>query len=311
MLVCACLVSFNLSAQIADTTANTDAHVQDTVKTVDSLDRYGDLTAEISTLKDKMRQDSATLAQTSRRNNVWTKSNPFMLYYGSLKFKDKDAGVEYKSDLSAGMSKNHNYYLHSRAIADLVKIGLDVTWIDFNVTRFEKGSGFSLGNITGNITSGNYSNFDDYFNDAYGNANDYNEGIDVQSIINKMDLGKYMITYSMGLGPSVTVVPFYTLNQEILDKIKVIVSFQYLPTFSGLLLTGKNYDNAFCSGYTGLWRYRISLSFARFGIGVEHRWGKGTMNKWNISGDEEEFGFDSDKFDSKLSGTFFFIGYKF
>ena len=51
----------------------------------------------------------------------------------------KDAGFA-QSDWGVSITNGRTYYLHKRPIADMVKIGLDWSWVDFNIAKYDVGA---------------------------------------------------------------------------------------------------------------------------------------------------------------------------
>lgn len=274
------------------------------------------LRQELEDVRNKMHEDSLNNAQRWRDEKIWgKKSSPMMILYGSQSLQDENSPLKLKSDLAFGFSKRRTYYLHSKPIAGMVKIGLDVTWFETYIARYAKGKGISLGNMMGNITSGTYDNYDDYFNAADKAALNEEEVGNLSGLMNSIDVGKWQGNFSMlGIGPSVKVVPFYALNKSALDKLKVTAYFHYVPTYTVFLRTGDE-DTSASGGYLGQMRYGLNLSFGRIGIGVEHQWGKGKLTNYDFDEDDEnsenEFDITTKKSTYKTSSTRFYIGIKF
>ncbi len=253
--------------------------------------------------------------------NEWKSSSPIGISYGSQTLKEDVTGIEYKSSFSIGILKRHTYNLHKYPIGDVLMFGLDLNWFEMNVARFEKGKGLSLGNmmnsVAGNVTSGNYSTFDDYFNDAYQSAPSENdEDEDFNGALNRLNVGKYQLNaHLIGIGPSVKWAPFGAGMNSTLEKIKLTAYFHYLPTLTALVFTGEGDDeNTFCGGYMSCWRGGASLQFGRFGVGVEHYWGSGNLKKWKIGDDDEQddgLNVTSEKRKYLMSGLRFYVGLKF
>jgi hypothetical protein len=170
--------------------------------------------------------------------------------------------------------------------------------------------------MMGNVTSGTFDNYDDYFNAADNAALDASDEGRISGFLNTIDVGKWQYSLSaLGVGPSVKVVPFYALNKKFHDKIKVTLYFHYVPTFTAFLRTGEN-DTSVSAGYVGQMRYGANLTFGRFGIGFEHQWGKGKLTNYDFdeSGESEsgaEFNITTDKSTYKTSASRFYIGFQF
>lgn len=293
------------------------AQTADSTLTADN-DEVTQLREEVAQLREEQDRTFKQLRKQSRQEDMWPKSSPIMISYGNQTLEDEALGVKYKSDLSLSVSKRHTYDLHRSAIAGMVKIGLDVSWFDVSVARYEKGKGLSLGDLSqslmGNVTSGVYGSFEDYFNTADNKALAASDHQGLSDIINRVDLGKFQISANVvGIGPSVRVAPFYPIGKRWLDKIKVGFYFHYLPTFSALVFTSENEDPVVCGGYMSCWRYGGNITFGRIGIGVEHQWGEGKLKKFNFGSDDDDEGINitSEKVNYLVKGTRFYVGFRF
>lgn len=112
-----------------------------------------------------------------------------------------------KSDFALGLSKRCTYFLHSKPIAGMVKFGIDMTWFEAYLSRYAKGKGILTGNMMGNVTSGTFDNYDDYFNAADNAALDASDEGRISGLLNTIDVGKWQYSLSaLGVGPSVKVV---------------------------------------------------------------------------------------------------------
>lgn len=282
-------------------TQNTDSLLQ----TVQALSQ------EVSQLR---KGNANEMEALKRQQKIWKKSNPLMLSIGSQTLTEVEAGTKYKSNLAVSLSKLRTYYLHSKPIADMIKFGLDVSWFDISYARYEKGKGINgaLSNLTGTVTDGTYNDMDDYFNHAYGSASSYtDDDVNIDMAWDRINLGKHSLTYNMGIGPSIKVVPFYALNKAALDPIKASLYFHWLPGATGIIFTGDDI-NASYGALLKHYAFGFNLSYGRFGIGVEHRWGSAKLNNWQADDDEEyEESSSSDRIEYKLASTRFYIGIRF
>ena len=289
-----------------------------TTTTVSAQEDIASMRQEINELKAQLAEKDKKEANNAQQEKMWRSSSPMIITYGENAIEDEAAGVKYKSDLSVGFAKRHTYYLHNKAIAGMVKFGIDVAWTDFNFTRYAKGKGLSVGtmvnDVMGNVTSGNFNSYEDYFNAAYNNAQGAEEHIDVSGMLNRLDVGKYQLDATIiGLGPSVKIAPFHPIGKAWLSNIKVSGYFQYLPTMTTLLFSGDE-KTVICGGYMSRWRYGANISFGRFGIGVEHSWGKGNLTSWNVDDDDDDkdgLNITDDKIKYITSGTRLYIGIQF
>lgn len=266
------------------------------------------LSQEVNQLR---KDNQEELNAIQRQQKIWRKSNPLMISIGSQSLTDVEADTKYKSNLSVGLSKTRTYYLHSKPIAHMIKFGIDASWFDISYARYEKGKGINgaLNGFTGTVTDGNYANMDDYFDHAYGSALPYEtEDGDMDMAWDRMNLGKHSLTFNFGVGPSIKIVPFYMLNKPALDKIKASLYFHWLPGATGIIFTGDETE----ASYGALMKhfsFGFNLSYSRFGIGIERRWGEADLTNWQA--DDEDEGSSSDKITYKLASTRFYIGIRF
>ncbi len=283
-----------------------------------NADEVKALREEIEMLKKKQEQSERAEKRSERQESMWPKSAPWLITCGNQTLEDKSLGVKYKSDLSFSFSTRKTYDLHKKAIGGMLKFGLDLTWLDINVTRYEKGKGLSMESLStdllGNVTSGMFNSFEDYFNAADKQALSGNlDDMDIIDIMNRIDVGKFQVSANiLAIGPNIRVAPFYPIGLKWLDKIKIGVYAHYVPTYSALILTEKESDPVVCGGYMSCWRFGANLTIGRIGIGVEHEMGDGTLKKWNFNSDsDDKVNVTTDKVDYSMYGSRLYIGVKF
>lgn len=292
------------------------ANIQDTVPaSLGRQDTLQVLQQQLTALQEKLYNDSVQNASEKRQATIWRKSKPLMLAYAKQSLTDHGypGDPKYKSGFAFSSSFRRTFYLHKKAFGGMVKLGMDVTWFDISFAHYSGGKGIFSGlkdafsNIMGNTTEGTYANADDYFAEAYDNANDYSKGGPDFSV-NDIDVGKMQFSLGIaGVGPSIKIAPFYPLNKPGLDKIKVTLYFHYQPTVTGVAFTG---DKAFFSGgYVGMWRYGANIAYHRWGIGFEHQWGSAKLKTWTDE-EEEDGGSHSGKRKFDFSSTRFYIAFR-
>ena len=247
----------------------------------------------------------STDKELSMAEKMWPSSSPFMLYYENQTLEEQNDNVKYKCNFTVGLTKRHTYYLHKKAIANMVKFGIDACWFDISFTQYAKGKGLWNDDMAGNVTTGTYANYEEYFKAADEKALDENSS----DIFSRMDLGKYQIMLSvLGIGPSVKVAPFYYLNKPFFDTMKLGFYFHYVPSFTTLVFTGDD-DSTVMLGYMGCWRFGGNLSLGRFAFGIESQWGSGTLKRGKINDDSNDNikNFFAEKIKYKQSGLRFYL----
>lgn len=268
---------------------------------------------------------AACLSLMPAKAQLLEKSKPFMIGYENTKLSEDESGVEYKSRFGVALSKRRTYYV-GPSLFKLLRFGIDATWMDLSYAQFEKGKGVGgvFDGMMGTINSGSYDDMNDYFDNAYDNAINGDGGEGSDDLLDRVSLGKHRIAFNVGVGPSVRVAPFSLLGNKVLNKLKVGAYFHWNPGYQALLFTG---DGVEVSHGALLRNFGIgvNISFARVGIGVEHRWGSSKLKNWQFESDDEgdevmpgEPGYETEEPDEQSkhlrynhSTTRFYIGIRF
>lgn len=314
------LTGLHVNAQEADSTV-TDRSQQ----TIDSLRQA------VSDLNQK----TAQMEEDRQMEKVWKRRKWMTLGTGktNLDIEDPEYGtLGYSSQAAFSFSFGKTYYLHRKPIAKMIKVGLDVTWLDLNYARYKKGKGLKF-----NMPS--EGDFDDYLGGLPGNGgydDDYDyPDYDEEDLLN-IDLGMHQVEAGVGIGPSVTVTPFRPLNISALNYVKLAAYFHWMPSYSGVIRTRdaepvwNDMANAFEEaesetvvnhGFCNFFRFGLSLSWKALTIGYEHRWGSAKYNTEGFSDSDfsgDGFGggasedYDGDvKMKHSTKSNRFFIGFRF
>lgn len=191
--------------------------------------------------------------------NVWSRKSYFNPGYVSSKLSSKgdvplnsskNLPLEFESKWGAQIELGHSYTLHKGAIANMVQINLDYTFIDLTVNHYKEDTKI-------------YKEFDNTSQSDY-----LPWGAD-----------KYDLTYGMSLGPSITIAPFTMLNAEALHFFKLNAYCHYGYNI-GMMLMDHHKDNGEKKGLSidyPTWGHGSSLSFGlclswkSIGIGWETR----------------------------------------
>lgn len=165
---------------------------------------------------------------------------------------EKLDAVDYKSkeesELAAFLTWGKTFYLHKKPIANMLKIGLDFTWMDITYARYD-------------IESWEEST------DEWSGMRTFYE---VESDMHRID-------YGMHLGPSVTVNPVSALC--------VNGYFRYAPTFAmSMTKTGDSWDMGY--GYASLFVTGAAVSYKAISLGIEYRFGNTKMNVLSLDPDD-------------------------
>lgn len=324
-LTAACLATLTVKAQVIPDDSEVVTTPVTTAAAAESQDSLKSTIEALTNEVAKMRDEKETREKKARAAATWNKSRPFTIAYENVSLTEEESGLEYKSKMAFALSKRRTYYV-GPALFNMLRFGIDATWMDLSYAQFEKGKGVGgmVDGMTGNTYNGSYDNMDGYFNDAYDNAMD--ESSDGDDIMNRVSLGKHRIAFNLGVGPSVKIAPFTMLDNKTLNKLKVSGYFHWNPGYQALLFTGDELEVS----HGALLRnfgIGVNLSFGRIGIGVEHRWGNSKMNNWQFDDEGEDEGdYDMPDYDDvsddveptagkkinyKHSITRFYIGFRF
>ncbi|MDE6741506.1 MAG: hypothetical protein K2J58_04165 [Muribaculaceae bacterium] len=157
--------------------------------------------------------------------NVWSRKSFFNPGYVSSTLSSKDnialapgdsRKLSLKSAWGAQIQLGHSYTLHRGAIANMVQINLDYTYIDLTGNGYDEDASYMENFHPDKKTPQGYQY------EAWGSK-------------------KYAASYGMSLGPSVTVAPFTMLNSKGLHFIKINGYFHVGYNVGGILYNHK-YD---------------------------------------------------------------------
>lgn len=292
---------------------------QSTNASVPLLDAAED-TTHIVTIADivELQQVVTTQHSTSSHfESVWgNKSYFYLSYITSASLNPKESyelgfsGInnniipKFKADYGFALQLGHNYNLHKKPIANMVNINLDYSYIDLGFTHYKREPG-------------------EYVYDS-----DNNKNPDSSDFLQYMPwcLEKYDINYGMSIGPSVTVAPFTTLNNEQLHFLKFNI-YYHIGYQAGILwmINDKDADAAdddlYSSGTYGIredsdplklnWQhgftqtFGFNLSWKSIGLGFEIKSDNRTYSPFDTS----TFGSEKYKFKGKSSRIYLKICY--
>lgn len=173
----------------------------------------------------------------------------FNIGYAWEKLDAVDYPSKEESELAAFLTWGKTFYLHKKPIANMLKIGLDFTWMDITYARYD-------------IESWEEST------DEWSGMRTFYE---VESDMHRID-------YGMHLGPSVTVNPVSALC--------VNAYFRYAPTFAMSLTQSDGWDMGY--GYASLFVTGAAVSYKAISLGIEYRFGNTKMNVLSLDPDGME-----------------------
>ncbi len=251
-------------------------------------------TQQSSKLDSLEQQVAALQAKDAQRdkndydNAIWKRKKYFMFGYAGQNLETKTPeGIKnkYKSQVAFNLNWGRTYYLHKNAIADILKIGLDWSWINLSFAKYNSGSGIHIN-----------TDYSGYVNNGY------------QDDENEIELGTYQIETGMSIGPSFNIAPFYHVGKG-LQHLKAHVYFHYTPSYS-MFLESYDGENEFSSGFANFFNIGIDIAYKVISVGYEYRWGNA---KYEIS----DFNEDNENYSSKTKTTMntktwsFFVRFNF
>ncbi len=149
-----------------------------------------------------------------------------------------------KSDYGVAVSTGKTYFLHQEPIGDMLKFGIDATWIDLNYGKYSMDFEDFLGH--------NFDTNGDMLPDGVIDA-------DASSVLHQLQV-------SMQVGLSFTVDP--------IDKLSIHGYFRYAPTYAA------QYDaeDEIYGGYSTNFVTGGTVYYGRVGLGAEYRFGGGDLS---------------------------------
>ena len=246
-------------------------HAQTISVNTEIIDQAED-TTQVNTIKDiivMQEMVNTRNATDAHIANVWSRKSFFNPGFVSSKLSSRESvplnpttskDLDFKSKWGAMIELGHSYTLHKGAIANMLQINLDYTFIDLTVNHYKEDTPIYdefIRKSDGDATQDSYNNEGDFL--PWG-------------------ADKYDLTYGMSLGPSITVAPFTMMNSTALHFIKLNAYFHVGYNLGILLMDHK--DDADKKGLSldyPVWGHGKSLSFGLnlswkyIGIGWETR----------------------------------------
>ena len=185
--VCVALGAMSLPAAAQEVTENSvDANTQ-------KIDSLTEVVNALSSSVQKAEDEALD-------KKIWKdRAKYFNIYYAPNQSLEL-GNMKWESELSAALAMGRTYYLPKKALAGMIKFGIDWTFFDLNFGKYEDETGFFTG---------------EYDEPGYGTP----EAIDL-----------YQAEIGMGIGPSVTINP--------VNHLKVSAHFHVTPSFSMLIADG-------------------------------------------------------------------------
>lgn len=238
---------------------------------------------------------SAIYAQDVNPNDVWKKNNYLNIGYAKAETGTDFSAVQ-KSKYSLYLAKGNVYYWpKSKPWFGMLKVGLDLRWVDFSMAKYK--------------TASDGTNFD------WGESNNWeNENIPGSEWIDKItNLGCYNITMgAFGIGPNIGISPFAKMSNG-LRHLRASIYFHYQPAVTAFVIS-QDGETEFSWAYTGMMDFGGKIIYRAFSFGIEGRWGKGNFKALDFEGLFDKDGSSSSenpKINRKFAATRFYIGFTF
>lgn len=277
-----------------------------------------DDTTKITTIEDIINeQEEVTTRNTNIKHfaDVWSRQSYVNLSFNSATLtpdKDISTGVsmngglvpEFKSDWGASIQVGRSYKLHKKMIANMLLFNIDWTYIDFNVNHFKaEGDGKNL------------------YNSLSKQDLPDDDGVMTSYYYIPWNLQKYEANYGMGVGPSVTIAPFTSIDAPWAHYFKV--NFYYHIGYHVSLLymvndkkadvnqntSSEEYDKMkdnlkLSLGHGLTHTFGVNLTWKTIGLGYEHCSAKRKYKSLSTS----DFG--DEKYDFKAATNRFYIQFR-
>lgn len=237
---------------------------------VDSTDVDSDKVDSLTQVVKSLSSQISDAEDEDLQEEIWKNRAKYMnIGFVKQTLTSKDNDVKYKSNAGMSLTWGKTYYLHKKPIMNMIKIGLDWSWIDFTYVKYSE--------VEENY-EGEYVDSDDFWDVDFSD-----EG--------ELDLGCHQLEYGMQLGPSITVNPIHHL--------KVSTYFHFQPSGSVILL-----DDEVYYGFVPFFNFGAAVAWKAISIGVEGRWGATKYSGASVN-DDEDSSWDEDDADfSDLVNTF-------
>ena len=218
---------------------------------------------------------------------IWGKTTFINISYNKTKFKSSEfpstAGAfekEYDNDLGVGIQWGHTFNLHRNPVGSVMFFGLDFTWLDMNFNRYKK--------VT--LPDGVYTRGEQVWNLPWHHE-------------------KLSLNYGMSLGPSLTLYPFATSDNNS-SKLRLHVYCHVGYGIEGVMLKDvmtniRESQNEYAYGHGLFMSYGASLSWNFIGVGYEFR------HDDNLKFKAVETEFDTGKMKAKEKTSRVYLQFRF
>ena len=237
----------------------------------ESAGQVDSLKQVVETLSGKVEESS----QNDLDKAIWKdRAKYFNIGYVKQSLTSKDDVVKYKSSAGVNMTWGKTFYLHKKPLLNMIKIGLDWSWVDFNYVKYSS--------VEEVYADDDWSYGTDFgYDDTYTDEEDYD-----------LDFGCHQLEYGMQIGPSVTV--------HLIDHLKVSTYFRFQPSASVMLL-----DDEVYYGFVPFFNFGAAVAWKSISIGVEGRWGGTKYHGVSVDDEGDDYYYDDYYGDESLDASDF------
>lgn len=225
---------------------------------------------------------------------TWGKGRYSRIAYNWAQTADEYSPIE-QSKFSLALTKGTVYYFPKTPIAGLLRIGIDATWMDAQVSKY--GNGYDRMDWT--------SRFDPIVKDYDDDEEDDEPFFDLDKI------GTWGASFAMGVGPNISIAPFALTDIKAMQPLRLSVYFHYDPT-AQLYMRVQNGDIELSTAFCNMMDLGVNLQYNKIGIGYEARWGNGKFKPLDFSsfiGEDEGLG--TEKYKRRFANNRLYIQFKF
>lgn len=241
---------------------------------------------------DSIQIEKDNLSKTLKWQSIWSNNKYTMISYAPSTDVTVDGAYKEDAKFSFALTKGNTYYLHSKPIGGILKIGLDLRWFDLQATKYEK------------IDYETSDNWQD--SPSFGDEDD-------DEILEMLDdIGRWDLHIGMGIGPTVTVAPF-SMFDNASKHIRLSFYGHYQPSF-GINLISQDGDVESSTAFCNMYNYGGKLVYRRISLGIEKQWGEGKYKQLTIFNDDDEDDnspIPSIKHKRKFSSLRFYVAFSF
>lgn len=174
---------------------------------VDSLTQVvNDLSSQVKKAEDDKRSEA-----------IWKKrSKYFQIGYMNQTLTNQDIpDMKWKSDFGVSLAFGRTFYLHKKPLFNMLKFGLDATWLDISYAKYSQPEGWV----------------------------EPSEAIEQEYPEEEIDLGVHQVELGLHVGPSITLNP--------VNHLKISGYFHFIPSGSILIMNDEansSYVSNFAAG---------------------------------------------------------------